>query len=185
MNGRNRPWRAWRNRPSIWYTLPKSCKLCTCFLDELVVDTRAFTECREVERPMVASAVDGIDLFKVAGRSISGWIPMLVDLVQHTLDRKLPLALLSSDAAPLVSDPLPDTLLVNVSVVEETASLPEFFVLSIPAPALLTQVDEHSLELYVVTPDGITVVRRVHMAVLVSVKTAAILGAVLSRLPER
>ncbi len=57
---------------------------------------------------------------------------------------------------------------------------PESFVLSIPAPALLTQVDEHSLELYVVTPDGIAVTQRVHAAVLVCVKTAAILGAVLS-----
>jgi transposase len=59
-------------------------------------------------------------------------------------------------------------------------SSPDSFVLSIPAPALLTQVDEHSLELYVVTPDGIAVTERVHAAVLVCVKTAAILGAVLS-----
>ena len=57
---------------------------------------------------------------------------------------------------------------------------PQSFALSIPAPALLTQVDEHSLELYVVTPDGIAVTQRVHAAVLVCVKTAAILGAVLS-----
>src|SRR5207237_7036966 len=56
----------------------------------------------------------------------------------------------------------------------------ESFVLSIPAPALLTQVDEHTMELYVVTPDGTTVASRVHAAVLVCVKTAAILGAVLS-----
>ncbi len=54
------------------------------------------------------------------------------------------------------------------------------FVLSIPAPALLTQVDEHTMELYVVTPDGTTVASRVHAAVLVCVKTAAILGAVLA-----
>jgi len=59
-------------------------------------------------------------------------------------------------------------------------SSPESFVLSIPSPALLTQVDEHSLELYIVTPDGIAVAERVHAAVLVCVKTAAILGAVLS-----
>ncbi len=57
---------------------------------------------------------------------------------------------------------------------------PQSFALSIPAPALLTQVDEHSLELYVVTPDGLAVTQRVHAAVLVCVKTAAILGAVLS-----
>ncbi|MFL5658786.1 MAG: hypothetical protein ACJ8CB_31960 [Ktedonobacteraceae bacterium] len=56
----------------------------------------------------------------------------------------------------------------------------ESFVLSIPAPALLTQVDEHTMELYVVTPDGTTVASRVHAAVLVCVKTAAILGAVLT-----
>src|SRR5205807_7621214 len=56
----------------------------------------------------------------------------------------------------------------------------ESFVLSIPAPALLTQVDEHTLDLYVVTPDGITVASRVHAAVLICVKTAAILGAVLA-----
>ncbi len=57
---------------------------------------------------------------------------------------------------------------------------PQSFALSIPAPALVTQVDEHSLELYVVTPDGIAVTSRVHAAVLICVKTAAILGAVLS-----
>ena len=57
---------------------------------------------------------------------------------------------------------------------------PESFALSIPAPALLTQVDEHTMELYVVTPDGIPVASRVHAAVLVCVKTAAILGAVLA-----
>jgi transposase len=56
----------------------------------------------------------------------------------------------------------------------------ESFVLSIPAPALLTQVDEHTMELYVVTPEGATVASRVHAAVLVCVKTAAILGAVLA-----
>lgn len=57
---------------------------------------------------------------------------------------------------------------------------PHSFALAIPAPALLTQVDEHSLELYVVTPDGIAVTQRVHAAVLVCVKTAAIMGAVLA-----
>ena len=57
---------------------------------------------------------------------------------------------------------------------------PNSFALSIPAPALLTQVDEHTMELYVVTPDGITVASRVHAAVLVCVKTACILAAVLA-----
>jgi hypothetical protein len=54
------------------------------------------------------------------------------------------------------------------------------FALSIPAPALLTQVDEHTMDLYVVTPSGETVASRVHAAVLICVKTAAILGAVLA-----
>ena len=73
-----------------------------------------------------------------------------------------------------------------VAVREGTKAIPraresaESFALSIPSPALLAQVDEHSLELYVVTPDGIPVASRVHAAVLVCVKTAAILGAVLS-----
>ena len=43
---------------------------------------------------------------------------------------------------------------------------PRSFALSIPAPAQLAQVDEHSMELYVITPDGIPVTRRVHAAVL-------------------
>ncbi len=70
-----------------------------------------------------------------------------------------------------------------VAVRERAKSLPrvrespQSFALSIPSPALLTQVDEHSLELYVVTPDGIAVTKRVHAAVLVCVKTAAILSA--------
>lgn len=57
---------------------------------------------------------------------------------------------------------------------------PRSFALSIPAPAQLVQVDEHSMELYVITPDGIPVTRRVHAAVLVCVKTAAIMSAVLA-----
>jgi hypothetical protein len=57
---------------------------------------------------------------------------------------------------------------------------PRSFVLSIPAPAQLAQVDEHSMELYVITPDGIPVTRRVHAAALICVKTAAIMGAVLA-----
>ena len=65
------------------------------------------------------------------------------------------------------------------SVPRERSSA-ESFVLSIPAPALLTQVDEHTMDLYVVTPDGTTVASRVHAAVLICVKTAAILGAVLA-----
>lgn len=73
-----------------------------------------------------------------------------------------------------------------VAVREQAKSIPrvrespQSFALSIPSPALLAQVDEHSMELYVVTPDGITVASRVHAAVLICVKTAAILGAVLA-----
>jgi hypothetical protein len=57
---------------------------------------------------------------------------------------------------------------------------PRSFVLSVPAPAQLAQVDEHSMELYVITPDGIPVTRRIHAAVLICVKTAAIMSAVLA-----
>jgi hypothetical protein len=57
---------------------------------------------------------------------------------------------------------------------------PRSFALSIPAPAQLVQVDEHRMELSVITPDGIPVTRRVHAAVLVCVKTAAIMSAVLA-----
>jgi len=54
-----------------------------------------------------------------------------------------------------------------------------------PAPAQLAQVDEHSLELYVVTPDGIPVTHQVHAAVLICVKTAAIMSAVLTLGPSK
>src|SRR5260221_6940981 len=73
-----------------------------------------------------------------------------------------------------------------VAVREGAKSIPreresaESFALSIPAPALLTRVDEHTMDLYVVTPSGETVASRVHAAVLICVKTAAILGAVLA-----
>jgi len=57
---------------------------------------------------------------------------------------------------------------------------PFSFALSIPAPAQLVQVDEHTMELYVVTKDGIPVASRIHAAVLVCVKTAAIMSAVIA-----
>ncbi len=63
---------------------------------------------------------------------------------------------------------------------ERSRQSPSSFVLSIPAPAQLAQVDEHSMELYVTTRDGIPVTNRVHAAVLVCVKTAAIMSAVIS-----
>jgi putative transposase len=57
---------------------------------------------------------------------------------------------------------------------------PLSFALSIPAPAQLAQVDEHTMELYVVTKDGTPVASRIHAAVLVCVKTAAIMSAVIA-----
>jgi len=57
---------------------------------------------------------------------------------------------------------------------------PSSFALSIPAPAQLAQVDAHSMELYVVTKDGIPVASRIHAAVLVCVKTATIMSAVIA-----
>jgi hypothetical protein len=63
---------------------------------------------------------------------------------------------------------------------ERSRQSPTSFVLSIPAPAQLAQVDEHSMELYVTTRDGLPVASRIHAAVLVCVKTAAIMGAVIA-----
>src|SRR2546425_2794745 len=57
---------------------------------------------------------------------------------------------------------------------------PSSFALSIPAPAQLAQVDTHSMELYVVTKDSIPVASRIHAAVLVCVKTATIMSAVIA-----
>jgi transposase len=57
---------------------------------------------------------------------------------------------------------------------------PKSFILSIPYPAHICQVDEHTMDLLVVTPEGTVLTRRVHAAVLICVKTAAILAAVLS-----
>jgi len=85
-----------------------------------------------------------------------------------------------TEVARLKNDPDLVAVRERAKALPRPRSSPESFVLSIPSPALLTQVDEHSLELYVVTPDGIAVTQRVHAAVLVCVKTAAILGAILS-----
>src|SRR6266566_5943643 len=57
---------------------------------------------------------------------------------------------------------------------------PKSFVLSIPYPAHICHVDEHTMDLLVVAPDGTLLTRHVHGAVLICVKTAAILAAVLS-----
>ena len=57
---------------------------------------------------------------------------------------------------------------------------PSSFVLSIPYPAQICQVDEQTLDLFVTSRTGSVITRRVHAAVLICVKTAAILGAVLA-----
>ncbi len=63
---------------------------------------------------------------------------------------------------------------------ERLRQSPSSFALSVPAPAQLAQVDEHSMELYVITKDGLPVASRIHAAVLVCVKTAAIMSAVIA-----
>lgn len=57
---------------------------------------------------------------------------------------------------------------------------PQSYVLSVPFPAFICQVDEHTLDQLIVAADGTPITKRVHGAVLICVKTAAILGAVLS-----
>jgi putative transposase len=57
---------------------------------------------------------------------------------------------------------------------------PKSFVLSIPYPAHICQVDEHTMDLLVVASDGTVLTRRVHGAVLICVKTAAIRASVVS-----
>jgi hypothetical protein len=57
---------------------------------------------------------------------------------------------------------------------------PQSYVLSIPFPAFICQVDEHTFDQLIVAADGTPITRRVHGAVLICVKTAAILGAILS-----
>jgi len=80
----------------------------------------------------------------------------------------------------LTSDPALVAMRDGAKALPRLRESPHAFALAIPAPALLTQVDEHALELYVVTPEGMAVTHRVHAAVLVCVKTAAIMGAVLA-----
>ena len=57
---------------------------------------------------------------------------------------------------------------------------PQSYALSIPFPAFICEVDEHTLDQLIVAADGTPITQRVHGAVLICVKTAAILGAVLS-----
>jgi len=57
---------------------------------------------------------------------------------------------------------------------------PYSYTLSIPFPAEECQVDEHTIDMFIVAQDGTPITRRVHAAVMVCVKTGAILAAVLS-----
>jgi hypothetical protein len=57
---------------------------------------------------------------------------------------------------------------------------PYSYTLSIPFPAEECQVDEHTIDMFIVAQDGTPITRRVHTAVMVCVKTWAILAAVLS-----
>jgi hypothetical protein len=80
----------------------------------------------------------------------------------------------------LARDPVLVALHTGTHTPPHARESPRSFALSIPAPALVAQVDEHPLELYVVTPEGVAVTERIHGAVLVCVKTAAILSAILA-----
>jgi hypothetical protein len=57
---------------------------------------------------------------------------------------------------------------------------PYSYTLSIPFPAEECQVDEHTIDMIIVAQDGTRITRRVHAAVMVCVKTGAILAGVLS-----
>jgi hypothetical protein len=57
---------------------------------------------------------------------------------------------------------------------------PYSYALSIPSAALVCQVDEHTIDLKIVAQDGSPITGQVHGAVLVCVKTGAILAGVLS-----
>jgi hypothetical protein len=70
-------------------------------------------------------------IWKMVGDSAAAG-HLLVDLEQHTLDRKLPLALLEPSAPPLVPHPLPDTLLPEPEAIP-TATHSEALISS-PAP---------------------------------------------------
>ncbi len=57
---------------------------------------------------------------------------------------------------------------------------PYSYTLSIPFPAEECQVDEHTMDLFIVAQDGTPIPGRVHAAVMVCVKTGAILSGVLA-----
>jgi putative transposase len=57
---------------------------------------------------------------------------------------------------------------------------PEGFVRTLRFPGLVTQVDEHYVDALIVDEDGTVITRRVHIAVLIDVKTAAILALVMA-----
>src|SRR5260221_269144 len=76
-------------------------------------------------------------IWKVVGDSLAAG-HLLVDLERHTLDRKVPLALLPPDALPLVPDALPETLLPEVDV--PPRALPLEAPPSVPGPTFDTSV---------------------------------------------
>ena len=54
------------------------------------------------------------------------------------------------------------------------------YVHSLPSPVIVAQVDEHTMDVFIVTDSGLKLTERVHAAVLICAKTGAIIGAVLS-----
>jgi hypothetical protein len=54
------------------------------------------------------------------------------------------------------------------------------YVRTIPSPMLILNVDEHYMDVFVVSDEGAELTERVHAAVLIDVKTGAIVAAVLS-----
>ena len=83
-------------------------------------------------------------IWKLVGDSAAAG-HLLVDLEQHTLDRKLPLALLPPDAAALVPPPLPDTLLPEP--VQEVATISRDPGTPVPGPTFdASTLDEKQRE---------------------------------------
>src|SRR5258708_6611385 len=84
-------------------------------------------------------------IWKVVGDSLAAG-HLLVDLERHTLDRKLPLALLPPDAPALLTEPLPDTLLPEPETREP--AVPSDKAVWIPGPTfdpshLPEEIQEH------------------------------------------
>ena len=56
---------------------------------------------------MVAPAVEGLDLFKIAGRAIAGWIPSFKMGAASHVRQRCAVALVSCESPPRVSHFLP------------------------------------------------------------------------------